>query len=329
MDDLNMQNTERRRALPPLRVSPSDLDSLMSSLDVKFVALSECLVSAGHRLEMGGAPAPGIHYNLVGTGKIYIGRNAPINLTPHTLIIVPPNAPFRIEVSGVAQGSTRIKTVDGRSQTSSKDGVRRFIAGSGTPEIILICGFFQASYGSAADLFATLTGPIVEQFAAADQLDFKLKQALTELVSQEVGSGTMSSALLMQVIVSLVRRSLTSLNCWVERFSILSDPPIARAFAELVSNPAAPHSIESLSRSACLSRSAFMARFVTVVGKPPMIVLRELRMRQAAQELKINTFSVAQVALRCGYRSRSSFIRAFRDHFGRDPSEYREDSPAA
>jgi AraC family transcriptional activator of mtrCDE len=112
----------------------------MSSLDVEFVALSECLVSAGHRLEMGGAPAPGIHYNLVGTGKIYIGRNAPINLTPHTSVIVPPNSPFRIEVSGAALGSTRIKTVNGRSQISSKEGVRRFIAGSGTPEIILICG---------------------------------------------------------------------------------------------------------------------------------------------------------------------------------------------
>ena len=90
-----MQNTERRRALPSLRISPADLDSLMSSLDVKFVALSECLVSAGHRLELGGAPAPGIHYNLVGTGKIYIGRNAPINLAPHTLIIVPPNSTSR------------------------------------------------------------------------------------------------------------------------------------------------------------------------------------------------------------------------------------------
>jgi len=323
-----MSKSENRRARPPIRIAPADLDNLMSSLDVKFVALSECLVSAGHRLEMGGAPAPGIHYNLVGAGRMFIGTDAPVDLVPHTLIIVPPNSPFRIEVAGAEGNRSRLKTVDGRSQTSSKEGIRRFIAGSGTPEIILICGFFHASFGSAADLFATLTGPIVEKFEPADQLDNKLKEALTELVSQEVGSGTMSSTLLKQVIVALVRRSLASMHSWVERFSILSDPPIARTFAEMVCNPGAPHSIESLARSACLSRSAFMQRFATVVGKPPMIVLRELRMRQAVEQLKINTLSVAQVAHRCGYASRSSFIRAFRLHFGRDPSEYRSAWPA-
>jgi hypothetical protein len=126
-----------------LRISPADLDHLMTTLDVKFVALSECLVSAGHRLEMGAAPAPGIHYNLTGTGRIYIGDEPAIDLVPHTLIVVPPGLPFRIEVSPASKDSTTLKVVDGRRQTSSKDGIRRFIAGSGTPDLIMICGFFR------------------------------------------------------------------------------------------------------------------------------------------------------------------------------------------
>jgi hypothetical protein len=46
---------------PLLRVWPRDLDTLLSTLDARFVALSGCLVSAGFRLEMGGIDAPGIH----------------------------------------------------------------------------------------------------------------------------------------------------------------------------------------------------------------------------------------------------------------------------
>src|SRR5690606_24879621 len=119
--------------------------------------------------------------------------------------------------------------------------------------------------------------PIVEQFDESDQVDQRLRLALAELVAQEVGSAAMSSALLKQVIVALLRRSLRSMDLWVERFALLGDPQIARAFAGMVANPGAPHSVESLARTAFLSRSAFMARFTKTVGRSPMTVLRDLR----------------------------------------------------
>jgi AraC family transcriptional activator of mtrCDE len=118
------------------------------------------------------------------------------------------------------------------------------------------------------------------------------------------------------------------MQSWVERFSILRDPQIAKAFSEMVANPGAPHTIQSLAQTACLSRSAFMARFVAAIGRPPMIILRELRMRQAAQQLKVNGLSIMQVAHSVGYRSRSSFVRAFRGTYGRDPSHFREQRSA-
>jgi AraC family transcriptional activator of mtrCDE len=140
---------------------------------------------------------------------------------------------------------------------------------------------------------------------------------------QEVGSGAMSSALLKLVIVNILRRSLHSNNTWVERFSLLRDPQIARAFAEMASNPGAPHTVSSLAQTAYLGRSAFMARFTDVVGQPPMNVLRDLRMRQAAEQLQTGQVPIEQVVRNTGYESRSSFARAFRKVFGMDPSEYR------
>lgn len=136
----------------------------------------------------------------------------------------------------------------------------------------------------------------------------------------------MSAALLKLVLLSLLRRCLVSTNPWVERFSILNDPPIARAFAEMANRPSDQHTVHSLSQSVALSRSAFMARFTAAVGEAPMAVLRRLRMRHAASLLAANANSIDQVAMQAGYQSRSSFTRTFRRHFGTDPSDYRAEA---
>ena len=135
--------------------------------------------------------------------------------------------------------------------------------------MLLICGFFRASYGVSLDLFTSLAGPIVEQFDASDQLDQKMKAALGELVAQEVGMGVMTAAYMKQVLVALVRRSLKSSTRWIERFSMWGDPQIARAFSEMAARPGAPHTVQSLSQKVGLSRTVFMARFAATFGVSP------------------------------------------------------------
>lgn len=311
-------NDGRPRAL----VATADLDHLIDTLMVSFVWLSECVVGEGYRLEMGGIDAPGIHYNIAGTGRLIVRDGDAVELRPHTLIVVPANSPFRIEVESRRDPRAALKVVDGRAQVRPGRGVHRFVADDGTPDLILICGFFHASYGGSTDLFARLAAPIVEQFDESDQVDERLRMALAELVAQEVGSAAMSSALLKQVIVALLRRSLRSMELWVERFALLGDPQIARAFADMVANPGAPHSVDSLAQTACLSRSAFMARFRGAVGRSPISVLRDLRMRQAAEQLGAKGVTVDEVMRHVGYASRSSFVRAFRKAHGCDPSSY-------
>ena len=308
---------------PLVPIAAADLDRLLDTLMVGFVRLSECLVGEGYRLELGGIDAPGLHYNLSGTGRLIVGNGEPIELQPHTLIILPANSRFRIEVPSRRGPRATWKTVDGRSQVFAHGAVRRYVATDAEPVIVLICGYFHASYGSSTDLFGALTTPLVEQFDEGDQVDETLKTLLMELVEQEVGFGAMSAALLKQVVVALLRRSLRSMDLWVERFSLLSDPQIVRAFADMVAHPGARHSVHSLARTAFLSRSAFVARFTRVVGRSPMSILRDLRMRQAADQLRSTTTTVDEIARDAGYASRSSFVRAFREAHGCDPTSYR------
>jgi AraC family transcriptional activator of mtrCDE len=81
--------------------------------------------------------------------------------------------------------------------------------------------------------------------------------------------------------------------------------------------------VQSLAQSAGMSRSAFMSRFTAVLGRAPMSMLRDLRLRQAALELTTTTTPIEVIAHGAGYRSRSSFARRFAKVYGKDPTEYR------
>jgi AraC family transcriptional activator of mtrCDE len=302
-----------------VKLSTTDLNNLMQALDIDVIALTEILVPHGHRVEFGTIDVPGIHYNLSGVGRISINGGSMIPLSPHLLIIVPPNTPFMIEVDG---GSKPPKLIS-RDCWTRQDGILRVAMPQEQPEIVQICGFFNASFGQSVKLFAELREPVIEQFEPADRIDLKLREAMDELLQQEVGVGAMTASLLKQIVVSLVRRSLKSSQRWTERFSILADRQITRAFADMVARPGGAHSVKSLAHRAGLSRSAFMARFSDVFGQSPMVILRDLRMRQAALDLTTTTMSIDAVALNAGYESRSSFVRAFRKAYNRDPSDYR------
>jgi AraC-like DNA-binding protein len=306
-----------------LSASRSDLGILMAMLEVDVIALTECLISRDWQLSFPASETTAIHYNLEGVGQMCVGTGPAIPLTQHTLVITPPRQPFRIDAA-IGQGATsRAGVLEARWKSDGVSGrVKRISAGSNDPEVIMICGYFHASYGSSIDLFATLASPLVERFDATDQLGCRLEAALAEFVDQRIGMQAMATALLKQVLITVLRRSLSSGHL-LQQFSILSDPQITRAFGQMAANPGALHSVTTLSETAGLSRSAFMARFAGAVGCSPMAALRKLRMRQASNLLTANVLSIEQIAHAVGYASRSSFSRAFRHAFGNDPEEYR------
>jgi AraC family transcriptional activator of mtrCDE len=308
-------------AVSASKLSTADLNNLMQALEIDVVALTEILVPRGHRVEMGMIDVPAIHYNLAGSGRMSINRGPSLQLMPHLLVIVPPNTPFSIEVDG---GDGAPRPINRDCWKRDEAGLLRVAVPNEKPEVVQICGFFNASFGQTVGLFRDLREPVVEQFEPSDRIDDKLREAMDELLSQEVGMGAMTASLLKQIIIALARRSLKSSQSWTDRFSILADRQITRAFADMVARPGAAHTIQSLAHSASLSRSAFMARFSEIFGRTPMAILRDLRMRQAALDLTTTVTPVDVVAHNAGYESRSSFVRAFRKAYNVDPSEYRQ-----
>ncbi len=95
----------------------------------------------------------------------------------------------------------------------------------------------------------------------------------------------------------------------------------------MVTRPGASHCVNSLSQKVGLSRSVFMSRFTVAFGCSPMAVLRQLRMRQAAELLTTSHLSIDQVSYVSGTRVAVAFFRAFRKAYGSDPSDYRAITP--
>ncbi len=306
---------------PLWRISRVDLDRLMGTVDVASARMSKCAFAAGSRVKVDRVNQPTIFYGLTGSGTIAIEGEAQIDLTPHVLVVVP--AHRQVEIAAPGYG----RFVSGTGISGKPNFVPglspRYAVGEGGASFSFVGGSFQATYGPELDLFASLAAPVVERFDAYDQLDQLMNYAMAEIAGREIGGGPIASALFKLVLLALLRRSLTSTNAWVERLSILSDPPIARAYAEMASRPSVEFTVQSLCRSVGLSRSAFMARFTAAFGDSPMSVLRRLRMRHAAGLLAANALSIEQVAIHSGYQSRSSFTRTFRKHYGADPSEFR------
>ena len=295
----------------------------MGVLQVEVVRLTECLVSPGWRLILDQIDAPALHYTLAGTGRLKLEGATPIDLRPHTLVVLPPRSTWALEVPPDDKSGS-FEVLDSRPARPAGDTVNRLIAGSGEPKLVMVCGYFRALYGSSVEIFSFLADPIVESFEATDQVEANLRATLEELSVRQVGYDVMATTLLKQVMIALFRKSLTSSRLWTERLSLLGDPQIARAFAEMTARPAFAHDVETLARVAGLSRSAFMSRFKKLFGASPIAALRDLRIKHAAAQIAIGHLSVDQAAHDAGYSDRSSFARAFRKVHGCKPSGYRE-----
>ena len=64
--------------------------------------------------------------------------------------------------------------------------------------------------------------------------------------------------------------------------------------------------------------------FRAQVGESAINYVRRLRMLRAGQKLRMGAVDITQVALAAGFDSHAAFSKAFKQHFGLSPSEFRQ-----
>ncbi len=84
--------------------------------------------------------------------------------------------------------------------------------------------------------------------------------------------------------------------------------------------------IADLASQANLNKEYFCRFFKSVIGKPPMEYLNELRIRQASRLLRETDSAVADIALACGFNNLGNFNRTFKKYTGSTPLHYRSNA---
>jgi AraC-like DNA-binding protein len=193
----------------------------------------------------------------------------------------------------------------------------------------LICGGFFYGKAAAKHLIAHLPEVMILRKSdpwAEGWLDGTIKTILREIRSEKPGALAVLDPVLDLIFVQLVRHwALTSNapdNTW---FKIISDAKISSALSLMHETPADPWSVSELASRVGMSRSAFAARFLKVVGEPPLRYLTRWRLTLAAQTLETDSRrTVGDVALSVGYDSEASFSAAFKRQFGQPPGLWRK-----
>lgn len=145
-----------------------------------------------------------------------------------------------------------------------------------------------------------------------------------EAAALRVGGEAMVTRLADMLVIQVLRNWLDSApeaqHGWI---AAVRDPQLGRALAAMHRNPATPWTLQSLSKKASMSRSAFSARFTKLVGEPAMQYLTRWRLQLARTDLQQTRDPLAQIAHRIGYATEAAFCKAFKREFGETPSSIR------
>ena len=81
---------------------------------------------------------------------------------------------------------------------------------------------------------------------------------------------------------------------------------------------------ETLASVAGFSIPHFHRVFSAQVGESAISYVRRLRMLRAGQKLRMGAVDITEIALAAGFDSHAAFSKAFKQHFGLSPSEFRQ-----
>ncbi|MDR3706979.1 MAG: AraC family transcriptional regulator [Capsulimonadaceae bacterium] len=101
---------------------------------------------------------------------------------------------------------------------------------------------------------------------------------------------------------------------------------VRRAVERFSSSGAEPLSMESLAAELGIGPRRLRQAFLQEAGRSPKSYYTTMRMRQAAQALRMGRGNVSEIAEQFGYASPFHFSRAFKAEFGCSPSRYLEGS---
>ncbi|MCP4327396.1 MAG: helix-turn-helix transcriptional regulator [Alphaproteobacteria bacterium] len=295
------------------------LEKLLAGLDARIGAFQVCCLDDGCALPLAPSLATTVHYALKGSGTLRLQNGTAVEILADTFIVVPPSYGVCVETRG--DSKTYLNPATACSPISAEPvypNERHLAAG-----LVIACGGIHATYGQIRGLFDYVDVPLIERLDENEPIRQAFKQLLVELAAPKVGSVKLAESLLNQCLVHLLRRYCESGECRLPWLAALEDIRLSRALEHMLDRPGDHYTLSGLADLSGMSRSAFAAAFADAFGRPPFDLLKEIRLRRAAELLVHSSMPVKAIAGQVGFESRSAFSRAFKAFCGEGPEAYR------
>jgi AraC family transcriptional regulator len=189
---------------------------------------------------------------------------------------------------------------------------------------ILYCGFDDSLLSAVHE---ELGGPLPLPVSSRSGLHDHAVSEILNLLFAEVESGGTSGTLYAESLAhALAVRFLflgEHLPTRPRNTAILPQRKLRSVQDLIESRLAADLTLQELAAEIGYSRSHFLRMFRATTGMTPHRYVLRRRLERARQLLEHVEFSIAEVALICGFSSQPHLTIAFRNEFGVTPAEYR------
>jgi AraC-like DNA-binding protein len=140
-----------------------------------------------------------------------------------------------------------------------------------------------------------------------------------ELREPRLGHELLLRARLLELVVTIARAEHTT-----EHDPERHRPKLERTLSLIHERYGEPLTLASLAKHAGMSTSRFSCVFRETLGTSPLDYVAATRMREARRRLRTPGPSIAEVAYAVGFQDSNYFSRAFRQHHGMSPREFRD-----
>lgn len=256
--------------------------------------------------------APGFALVLAGAAWLMMEGREPLRLGHGDFLLLPTTPAFSL------CSETDVECVPVEPQDRSV----RHGAQEGTPDFLALGGSFTFERINASLLLSLM--PSLIYVPAAEKGASRLAR-LIELLSEECAGEDPGKELIIRrmlevLLVEALRRPDVG-NGAIPAGLVkgMRLPGLARALSAMHADVRAGWTVAELAGIAGMSRSAFSARFLEMVGCAPIEYLARWRMALARQALMRGVKSLDHIAEEIGYESASAFSTAFRKRNGVAP----------
>lgn len=196
-----------------------------------------------------------------------------------------------------------------------------------TESVQLLCGHFEFD--------RTLKHPLLNELPSLIHikelgrqypgwLDIVTNVLVGETASQAPGSGVVVDRLAEVLFVQVLRTYLLERKSHIGFLAAVKDRRISHALKIIHTQSETNLTLETIAKTAGMSRSMLAERFKELLGITPMSYLTCWRMLKAQDLLKSTEYSLEDIASQVGYSSEAAFSRAFRREFDLAPGTFRK-----